>query len=125
LNYTNQTDFNNRPGGIRLGVLLFAGKKQYALQGEKMTLQPSLPITDNIPTYRMTAVQALAKLRREWEEIAEGENLLDVSASVGLMLADVADRLELSAPERYIFLGKLLSAQVETIVMQQENPIEQ
>ena len=68
-----------------------------------MTLQPSLPITDNIPTYRMTAVQALAKLRQEWEEIAQGESLLDVSASVGLMLADIKTQHRQRQPESQAF----------------------
>lgn len=90
-----------------------------------MTLQPSLPITDHVPTYRMTAVQALAKFRREWEEIAEGESLLDVTAPVGLILADVADRLELTPQERYVFLGKLLLEDVESFMQQQVSILEQ
>ena len=88
-----------------------------------MTLQTSLPIVDHTPTYRMTTVQALAKFRREWEEIADGDSLLDVTASVGLLLADVADRLELSPQERYVFLGKLLIAEFEAFVMQQVSPV--
>lgn len=90
-----------------------------------MTLQPSLPITDHVPTYRMMAVHALARFRREWEEIADGENLLDVTASVGLILADVADRLELSPQERYVFLGKLLIEELEDFMKQRVNLVEQ
>jgi len=90
-----------------------------------MTLQPNLPIADHAPTYRMTAIQALAKFRREWEEIAEGESLLDVTAPIGLLLVDVADRLELNPQERFVFLGKLLIEEVEDFMKQQVRPIEQ
>jgi hypothetical protein len=73
----------------------------------------------------MMAVQELAKFRHEWEEIAEGKNLLDVTASVGLLLADVADRLELTPQERYVFLGKMLTMEVEDFLQQQVGLAEQ
>ena len=90
-----------------------------------MTLQPNLPIADHAPTYRTKATQALAEFRREWEEIAEGESLLDVTAPIGLLLVDVADRLELNPQERFVFLGKLLIEEVEDFMKQQVRPIEQ
>lgn len=90
-----------------------------------MTLQPSLQIEDHVPTYRSMALQSLAKFRREWEEIAEGESLLDVSASVGLVLADVANYLELTPQERYVFLGKMLLEDIEHFMMQQVDLVEQ
>lgn len=90
-----------------------------------MTLQPNLPIADHVPTYRMTAVQALAKFRKEWEETAEGESLLDVTAPIGLLLADVADRLELSPQERFMFLGKILIEEIEDFMKQQVRPVNQ
>jgi len=90
-----------------------------------MFQQIALPIKDHVLTYRMTAVQGLAKFRREWEEIADGENLLRVSASVGLLLADIADRLELNPQERYVVLGKLLTKEVEGFLQQRVGLAEQ
>ena len=90
-----------------------------------MTLQSNLPITDHVPTYRMKALQALANFRKEWEEIAEGESLLSITAPIGLLLADVADRLDLLPQERYVFLGKMLIQEIEDFMMQQVRPIEQ
>jgi hypothetical protein len=90
-----------------------------------MNLQPTLPITDHTPTYRMKALQDLAEFRKEWEEIAEGESLLNLEAPVGLLLADVADRLELSPQERFVFLGKALMQEIDDFMMQQVRLIEQ
>lgn len=90
-----------------------------------MTLQPNLPIADHVPTYRMTAIQSLAKFRKEWEEIADGESLLEVTVPVGVLLADVSDRLELSSQERFVFLGKFLVEEIEDFMNQQVIPIEQ
>jgi len=94
-------------------------------KGDEMTLQPALPITDYAPTYRNTAIQALAQFRREWEEIAAGESLMDVTASIGLLLSDVADRLELTPQERYVFLGKLLMEEIEEFMLQQVSLVKQ
>jgi hypothetical protein len=88
-------------------------------KGELMALQTALPIADHSLTYRMKAVQKLAKFRQEWEEIASGESLLAVTASVGLVLSDIADRLELSPQERYVFLGKSLLSEVENFLAQE------
>ena len=90
-----------------------------------MTLQPALPIADHAPTYRTKAIQALAEFRREWEEIAEGESLLEVTAPIGLLFVDVADRLELSPQERFVFLGKLLIEDLEDFMEQQIKTVEQ
>ena len=73
------------------------------------------------PSYRAQIVQSLAKFRREWQVHIEDATLLDVDAPVGLILADIADRLELNPQERYVMLGSQL---VKDINEYMENSIQ-
>jgi hypothetical protein len=57
---------------------------------------------------RMTVLQNLSGLRQEWEVAADGDSLISVSASVGLMLLDVATQLGLSPDEQIEVLGHRL-----------------
>jgi hypothetical protein len=94
---------------------ILAGGKQNAQRRimAQLTLEGT---TDYKPSYRAQIVQSLADFRREWQKMAEGQNLIDVQASVGLMLADVADRLDLNPQERHIFLGGKLINQVNCLM---------
>ena len=56
----------------------------------------------------MDVVGSLAQLREEWQEAVDGENLIDVQASVGLLLGDVVMLLGLSADEQVAVLGEEL-----------------
>jgi hypothetical protein len=53
-----------------------------------------------------------SELRMEWQDAVHGGSLLKVEAPVGLLLADIADRLGLSEQERYAFLGGRLMNEV-------------
>ena len=55
---------------------------------------------------RRQLVQMLARFRQEWEQAAEGEDLLDLEASVGLLLADLAMAINLTAGEMLQALGE-------------------
>ena len=72
--------------------------------------------TDYRPSYRAQVVQSLADFRREWQKIAQGQSLVEVQASVGLLFADIADRLDLSPQERHVMLGGKLTNQVNSIM---------
>jgi hypothetical protein len=72
--------------------------------------------TDYHPSYRAQMVQALADFRREWQKAAPGKNLVEVEASVGLILTDIADRLGLNPQERYAILGGKLINHVNCIM---------
>lgn len=61
-------------------------------------------------------LDALAGLREEWEDAAEGESLLDMNASVGLMLLDIATKLGLTPAERLFFLGSRLDAESDALL---------
>jgi hypothetical protein len=73
---------------------------------------------DYKPSYRAQIVQSLADFRREWQKLMDGQNLVDVQASVGLMLADVADQLELNPQERHVMLGGKLINQVNAMMQE-------
>jgi hypothetical protein len=55
----------------------------------------------------------LAKFREEWQELVNGGSLLKVETPVGLLLADIADKLELTTQERHVFLGGRLINEVD------------
>ena len=73
-------------------------------------------LSDVQPSYRAQIVQSLANFRREWQEVSEENNLIEINAPVGLILADIADRLELNPQERYVMLGGELTKQVNTFM---------
>ena len=64
---------------------------------------------------RTKIVMSLAELRMEWQDAANGGSLLKVEASVGLLLADIANRLQLTDQERYAFLGGRLMNEVNAV----------
>ncbi len=70
--------------------------------------------------YRRQAVEELAKFRLEWDKHVQGQSLLTVTAPVGLVLADVAERLDLTPAERFQFLGKLLLGDLQEYLSQPE-----
>jgi len=54
---------------------------------------------------RSDVVDSLALLRQEWQASTDGESLIDVQASVGLLLGDVVMMLGLSSDEQVAVLG--------------------
>jgi hypothetical protein len=64
------------------------------------------------PSDRTRIILALAEIREEWQQATNGGSLLKVETQVGLLLADIADRLELTSQERYVFLGGRLINEV-------------
>jgi len=90
-----------------------------------MSLQTDLSFMDFSSSCRVNAIDAIAKIRQEWEEIAEGKSLLNLEAPIGLFLADVADRLELTPQERLVLLGEMLIEEIEDFMKQQVRPLDQ
>lgn len=64
---------------------------------------PSVVFSDS-----QNALENLAALRKEWEASAEGESLVCVSGSVGLILFDVTAKLGLTSDEQALVLGNQL-----------------
>ena len=73
-------------------------------------------VTDYRPSHRAQVVHALADFRREWQKMVQSKSLVEVQASVGLLLADIADRLELNPQERHVMLGGKLINQVNCLM---------
>ena len=85
-----------------------------------MSLQTPLEgLADYRPSDRTRLILALAELREEWQQATKGGSLLKVEAPVGLLLADIADRLELTSQERHVFLGGKLINEVDAVQEQQ------
>ena len=64
---------------------------------------PTLTLLD-----RDLALESLSAFRQEWESVAENGSLIDVSASVGLVLFDFTSRLGLTPEEQVQVLGDQL-----------------
>jgi hypothetical protein len=71
---------------------------------------------DYHPSYRAQIIQVLGDFRREWQQMVDNQNLVDVHASVGLILSDIADRLELNSQERHAMLGGQLINQINCLM---------
>ena len=79
-----------------------------------MSLQTPLEgLADYRPSDRTRIVLSLAQLREEWQQATKGGSLLKVETPVGLLLADIADKLELTSEERHVFLGGRLINEVD------------
>lgn len=64
---------------------------------------PTLALLD-----RTLALEGFSAFRQEWESVAKNESLIDISASVGLMLFDLTRRLGLTSDEQAHVLGDQL-----------------
>ena len=88
-----------------------------------MTLQTPLEgLADYRLRERTRLVLALAALRQEWQETAHGGSLLKIETPVGLLLSDIADRLEMTTQERYVFLGGRLLNEVDAFGEERISP---
>ena len=64
------------------------------------------------PPTETQAVNGLASLVRAWQDAADGASLLDIQASVGLLLLDVALALNLNTNEQKVVFGSALRRQL-------------
>ena len=64
---------------------------------------------------RTRILQALSELRQELQTMEKGKGLLEVTCPVGLVLSDIADKLELTSQERHAFLGGRLCNEIEVV----------
>ncbi len=64
---------------------------------------------------RTKMVMNLAEFRMEWQEAVNNGSLLKVEAPIGLILSDIADKLNLTEQERHAFLGGRLCNEVDGV----------
>ena len=85
-----------------------------------MNLQPYLNglLDDHHLTGRIRIIQALAQLRKEWQETTGDQSLIKVQAPVGLLLSDIADFLNLTLQERHAMLGERLTKEIKAFTEQ-------
>jgi len=60
-------------------------------------------------------VSALARVRQEWQDAAQGDSLLSIDGNVGLMLADLVSVLGLPVESQVEILGADLFREVQTL----------
>jgi hypothetical protein len=98
---------------------LAGGKQDVPKEKKIMILQPVLIDEQEASILpRMKVIESLAKFRQEWQSLADDQNLLNVQASVGLILVDITDRLELNEQEKTVVLGHKLITQAGTLLDQ-------
>lgn len=74
-----------------------------------MNLQFASPVLPAVVVPdRQNTLENLSAMRQEWEASAEGESLIRVSGSVGLMLFDVTTQLGMTPEEQVLVLGEQL-----------------
>jgi hypothetical protein len=66
---------------------------------------------------RNQVVQALSKIRAEWEEAADGVSLSQIPGSVGMLLADIATAIGLTSEEQVQALGIDLASELKNIMI--------
>ena len=77
--------------------------------------QPPL-VSDYSIRDRTRIVLALAQFRKEWQELVKGGSLMKVESPVGLLLADIAQKLELTPQERHVVLGGKLINEIDAFM---------
>ena len=68
---------------------------------------------------RLLVIAALTKLRQEWQEAADGKSLVDVNASVGLLLADISKSVGLTSLEQNQIFGVELIDELRDVLSSQ------
>ena len=85
-----------------------------------MTAQLALQVQEEQSTItRAQMLESLASLRQDWEKAANGESLLHIEGSVGLILHDFAAKLNLGVEERQLLLGVSLSEELSAFLAMQ------
>lgn len=64
---------------------------------------------------RMQVIKGLSRVRKDWEAELDGTNLTEIEGNVGLLLADIAEAMELNQEEQEQALGKKLRRAVKKI----------
>ena len=82
--------------------------------------QLALQLLDSpVAPVKTRLVESLALLRKDWEVAAEGESLLNIEGSVGLILFDIVSRLELNVDEQRVLLGNALFEEMKNFIAYQ------
>jgi hypothetical protein len=65
---------------------------------------------------RPNVITALIQIREDWEVAADGDSLVDVRGSVGMLFGDIVDAVGLTYEERCQVLGENLSKDLNEIM---------
>jgi hypothetical protein len=101
----------SRPGGIPIGAFCVCSAGMHSerhpfIGGYMLTTEQQKTLTHSC------IIDALVRFREEWEQVAEGESLVDIKGSVGLILFDLVIALALIPNEQAMVLGSDLQAEL-------------
>ena len=65
---------------------------------------------------RMQLVNALTRIRQEWQDATSGESLLEVEGNMGMLLADLVNNVGLSIDEQVQVLGTELFQEMQELL---------
>ncbi|MBC8548159.1 MAG: hypothetical protein H8D23_00775 [Candidatus Brocadiales bacterium] len=87
--------------------MLFAEKEQIALERIIILNQK----TATTP-FHLQVTKTLADFRREWQDVSQGESLVNLEVSVGLLLSDLVEKLGFDSTEKNMILGSKLDKEI-------------
>jgi hypothetical protein len=67
----------------------------------------------NPSTSRFQLVVTLSRIRREWQDAADGKSLIEVEGNMGMLLADLVNGIGMGTPEQIQVLGKDLFQEMQ------------
>ena len=67
-------------------------------------------------TQRMQLVNALTRIRQEWQDATSGESLLEVEGNMGMLLADLVNNVGFSIDEQVQVLGTELFQEMQELL---------
>ena len=100
--------------GFHRGILRGAGTRQNAITKQEEDMDT---IIQSRFIHNVEVIEALTHMRQEWEQAADGDSLLKVKGSVGLLLADFANVLRLTHEEQSMVLGETMISQLQDILV--------
>ena len=65
---------------------------------------------------RMQLVNALTRIRQEWQDATSGESLFEVEGNMGMLLADLVNNVGLSIDEQVQVLGTELFQEMQELL---------
>ena len=70
-------------------------------------------------SFRSQVTKTLLDFRREWQDVSQGESLVNLDVSVGLMLSDLVEKLGFDPIEKNKILGRRLDKEVSLLLSDQ------
>jgi len=82
-----------------------------------METQLVMPVLQEPPcSTRFQIIEVLASLRKDLESTSQSGSLLEESGLIGLVFADIAERMNLTQEEQFVLLGRKLYNELQAFL---------